>query len=226
MRNRLVQYLKEHQAVRRRVRVAAFAVLGIGFGLVLGYTLHSKVTLDLGRDITNDVAPEIIPTGPVLARALPTHLTVRRAGIDADFEAPLGLNPDQTVQVPEAFDTVGWYQYGPTPGELGPAVVFGHVDSYQGPAVFFSIGQLEHGDVIEVVRDDGNVALFEVNRIGRYGQEDFPTNEVYGNIPYAGLRLVTCSGVYDKNTKRYSHNTVVYASLVGVENGAPTGESE
>lgn len=150
----------------------------------------------------------------VLSEAEPTELSIPKLDIDAQFEAPLGLLPDGSVAVPKSYDSVGWYKFGPTPGELGPAVILGHVDSVKGPAVFYSLGQLEVGDDIFISRADGSTAHFKVVEMERNLQSTFPTKKVYGDIQHAGLRLVTCSGTFDRGKQRYSHNLVVYAALV------------
>lgn len=149
-----------------------------------------------------------------LARAVPLRIRIPAQSIEAVFEDPLGLNYDGTIAVPVAYDTVGWYQFGPTPGEIGPAVVLGHVDSFEGPAVFYTLGQLAPGDEVLIDRADGTTATFLVERLERHEQEGFPTAEVYGDIDHAGLRLITCSGTYDRSSLRYSHNLIVYARLV------------
>ena len=115
--------------------------------------------------------------------------------------------------VPEAYDTVGWYKYSPTPGELGPSVILGHVDSYEGPAVFFSLGQVHVGDPIEIEREDGSVVVFSITGYERVEQTAFPTDRVYNDISHAGIRLITCSGIFDKGAQRYSHNLIVYGEL-------------
>jgi sortase (surface protein transpeptidase) len=143
----------------------------------------------------------------------PVKLTIPKIGVEANFESPLGLSPNSEIQVPVGYDTVGYYQFGPTPGELGPAVVLGHVDSLEGPAVFFSLGQLKVGDEIEIEREDGTVAVFTVTNLERHTQAGFPTEKVYSDINHAGLRLITCTGVYDRSNLRYTHNLIVFAEL-------------
>jgi sortase (surface protein transpeptidase) len=115
--------------------------------------------------------------------------------------------------MPDGFDFAGWYQYGPTPGELGPAVVVGHVDSTQGIAIFWRLRELLPGDEIYIDRQDGTTATLKVDDIQQYSQDQFPTDKVYGNIDHAGLRLITCGGTFSTVTHHYSDNTVVYASL-------------
>lgn len=157
--------------------------------------------------------------GPVLARSAPTSIDIPAIGVHSDL-LTLGLNADHSVTVPplNAKDSqAGWYRYSPTPGELGPAIILGHVDSAEfGPAVFFRLGDLVKGDAIRVARTDGSVATFVVDRNVRYPKSSFPTDEVYGNIDHAGLRLITCGGHFDVDAGSYQDNDVVYASLASV----------
>ena len=152
--------------------------------------------------------------GVVFDASEPFKLLIPKINIDTTFESPLDIGEDNEVMVPDSYDKVGWYKHSPTPGMLGPSVIFGHVDSKNGPAVFFSLGQLEVGDDIYIERVDGSTAHFKVDYFERYEQKEFPTELVYGNIDHAGLRLVTCSGIYLRGQQRYTHNLVVYAKLV------------
>jgi sortase (surface protein transpeptidase) len=154
------------------------------------------------------------------------QLSIPSVNISAPFEAPLGLTERGTVAIPEAYTTVGWYKYGPTPGALGPSVVLGHVDSVDGPAVFFSLGQVNIGDNILIDREDGSTVVFEITELERIRQGDFPTQKVYGNIPYAGIRLITCTGIYDKGVQRYSHNLIVYGTLKEIQHSDGTIETD
>ena len=146
-------------------------------------------------------------------RSAPVRLVIPKLNLDTSFVAPLGLQPDQTVSVPDSYTEVGWYEGGATPGENGPAVILGHVDSKEGPAVFYSLGQLKVSDEIEVTRSDGTIAVFVVDKLQRYPQSDFPTQAVYGPTDTPTLRLVTCTGTFDRGAQKYSHNLVVYAHL-------------
>ena len=200
--------------------VVAFCV-----GLVLAVLLANVSGVPIQEWRTQPSATSsaavVEPTAPtstqlILPAAAPERLHIPRLALTATFTEALGLNEDRTIEVPESFASVGWYRYGPTPGELGPAVVLGHVDSYRGPAVFYSLGQLRPGDEIRIDRADGTTATFAVTRLARHAQSAFPTAAVYGDIDHAGLRLITCSGTYDRGTLRYSHNLIVYAELVAV----------
>ncbi|MQA79307.1 MAG: sortase [Streptosporangiales bacterium] len=155
--------------------------------------------------------------GPVLGRAAPVELRIRTIGLRSRLLA-LGLRTDGTVAVPAAdqIARAGWYEYSPTPGEVGPAVILGHVHRPAGQTdrpVFSRLETLRRGDLVEVVRADEVVAVFRVDRVERYPAEHFPAREVYGAADHAALRLITCTapGTTPAPDER---NVVVYASLV------------
>ncbi len=127
----------------------------------------------------------------------------------------LGLQPDRSLEVPplSRAETAGWYRFSPSPGQVGPAVIVGHVDSRTGPAVFYRLSSLRPGDLVQVRRADGVVAEFAVDHIESFAKSAFPTQAVYGQIEQAGLRLITCSGEYRAAEGGYQENTVVFASL-------------
>jgi sortase (surface protein transpeptidase) len=128
----------------------------------------------------------------------------------------LGLNSDGTVQVPTDIQQPGWYGLGPSPGEIGSAVILGHVDSLAGPAVFFELRSLVTGDIVNVTLADGVTAQFSVTSATMYPKTSFPDQLVYTSHGYSGLQLVTCGGVFDEQTGHYLSNVVVYTSLVAL----------
>lgn len=154
--------------------------------------------------------------GPVLAASPPTALSIPAIGVRSEMH-PLGLNPDRTVEVPPLGQDswAGWYKFSPSPGQLGPSVVLGHIDSAQyGPGVFFKLGALRPRDTVSITRADHTVAVFRVERVVQYPKAHFPTAEVYGNTDRAALRLITCGGRFDPSVHSYEDNIVAYASLV------------
>ncbi|CCG03559.1 class F sortase [Blastococcus saxobsidens] len=162
------------------------------------------------------VAPATAPPAEVQV-AEPVSVTIPAIDVTSDL-LRLGLNDDGTVEVPplEADDRAGWYEPGPAPGEVGPAVLLGHVDSAEhGPGIFFDLGALQPGDEVTVAREDGTVAVFAVDRIEVHPKDDFPTLEVYGNTDDAQLRLITCGGDFDSSVRSYEDNVIAFASLVG-----------
>ena len=115
------------------------------------------------------------------------------------------------MEVPEDYSVAGWYTGGPRPGDRGPAVIAGHVDSKRGPAVFYRLGELRKGDLI-VVRYPGRAeARFRVERTERHPKRAFPTARVYGDTAGPALRLVTCGGSFDRASGHYRDNVIVFA---------------
>ena len=156
-----------------------------------------------------------------LPAAAPLHLpasqpvTVRipALGVTSSI-TELGLERDGSMEVPPAAYPVGWYDRSPTPGQLGPAVLAGHVDWDGEPGAFYGLRELLPGDQVHIDRADGTVATFRVDRVEEHAKDAFPTDEVYGDIPTAGLRLITCGGIFDEDTGDYGENVIVFASLV------------
>lgn len=142
----------------------------------------------------------------------PTRLEIPAIKLDTSL-GRIDKNADGTLQVPTSYNEAAWYARSPTPGETGPAIITGHVDSYLGPGVFFYLKDLEPNERILVHRADNTTANFRVDKVVLFSQANFPTEAVYGDIDYAGLRIITCSGAYDFISGSYSHNVVVYASL-------------
>jgi sortase (surface protein transpeptidase) len=128
----------------------------------------------------------------------------------------LGLNPDNSVEVPSNSQNVGWYDLGPSPGQTGSAVILGHVDTYQGPGVFFEVRSLAPGDDVSVTLVSGAVAHFTVTSVVLYSKDDFPDDEVYGPHGGSDLQLVTCGGEFDHQTGHYLSNVVAYTSLTSM----------
>jgi sortase (surface protein transpeptidase) len=142
------------------------------------------------------------------------HLEIPEIGVDTAL-MPLGLTSGHSMEVPplSRAQEAGWYKLGPSPGALGAAVIVGHVDTYQGPAVFYRLGSLRPGNVFRVTRQDGRTAVFRVDSVVTVSKSDFPTHKVFGRVRYAALRLITCGGPFDTETGHYTENVIVYARL-------------
>jgi len=139
----------------------------------------------------------------------PTRLRVASVGIDTALET-LHLGADGELMPPEGYKRAGWYADGTAPGDIGPAVLAGHVDSQSGPAVFYRLREVDTGDRIEVTRG-GRTVTFTVTATAWYPKAAFPTDRVYGPTPDRQLRLITCGGVFDRGLRSYRDNLVVYA---------------
>lgn len=141
----------------------------------------------------------------------PVRVRVPAVGIDAAV-GPLFVDDNGVLPPPESFDATGWWHDGPEPGEAGPAVIAGHVDSYRGPAVFFHLDDITTGDKIFVDRADGSTVTFVAHRTERHPKDEFPTEAVYGDTSQTALRLITCGGDFDDEDRRYLDNIIVYAT--------------
>jgi hypothetical protein len=200
-----------------RIRQAALTLLMIGIGIT-GLAYCVITVLNPPALQTPYYAAAAIPVEPnAINHSLPasdaTKLEIPAIGLSARVEL-VGRHSDGTIEVPPDVTVAGQYRFAPTPGELGPAIIVGHVDTYKGPAVFWYLRDLKPGQIIKVSRVDGKTAKFKINKIKDFPQNDFPTQDVYGDIDYAGLRLITCGGTFNYLSNRYSNNTVVFASLV------------
>jgi sortase (surface protein transpeptidase) len=148
-----------------------------------------------------------------LSRSEPINISIPSINVQTGIHE-VGLLENGSLETPQVMSgLVGWYEKSPTPGEIGPSVLVGHVDTYKGPSVFWNLGNLQNGDVIQIARVDNSIVEFIVTKKVVYDQSFFGTDEVYGNIEYAGLRVITCGGAYNHITGRYSHNTVIFAEV-------------
>jgi hypothetical protein len=144
----------------------------------------------------------------------PVRLRIPAVSVDTPLQR-LGRAPDGTVEVPTNFAVAGWFADGPRPGQAGPAVLLGHVDSASGPGVFLRLPQLAPGADVRVDRADGSTIDFRVTAVQRVPKANFPTERVYGPTLEPSLRLVTCAGSFDRARRRYRDNVIVYAEPTG-----------
>lgn len=159
------------------------------------------------------------PAPLTLPASAPTHIAVPAIGVTSDL-LQLGTNPDGTVEVPplEKDSRAGWFTGSPTPGQLGPSIILGHIDSKEyGPGVFFKLGALQPSDQVSITRADGTTAVFTIDKVAEYPKDHFPTIEVYGNTTDAALRLITCGGKFNFTAHSYEDNIVAFASLTSVQ---------
>lgn len=169
---------------------------------------------DTGSSAGRMQDPTAAGPGTSVPAAAPVRVAIPSIGVDAPLEV-LSRDAADVLQPPVAWEAAGWYDESPVPGERGPSVIAGHLVATDGPAVFVDLGKLVPGDMVDVVRSDGSVAIFEVDRtISAERTDSFPSAEIYGPTPDAQLRLITCDGEYDPDRGHWTRNMVVFASLV------------
>ena len=195
--------------------MAAIVLLIVGTGSVV-VGVHEQRHPLTGPTVSH--TPTRAPKGSsvtplTVARSAPVSLSIPALDLTVPL-ITLGINFDGSVQVPTSSQQAGWFKLGPTPGQLGSAVILGHVDSYRGPGVFFEIRSLNIGDRVDVSLADGVTAQFSVTSVVMYSHDQFPAQQVYGSRGISALQLVTCGGVFDTQTRGYLSNVVVFTSLV------------
>jgi sortase (surface protein transpeptidase) len=144
--------------------------------------------------------------------ATPVSVSIPAIGVRSSLE-DLHRGAAGELDPPVDWDSAGWFSDGIVPGEVGPAVIAGHVDSPTSAAVFFRLDELVAGDEVHVRMSDGTTRTFTVDRSERAAKSAFPTSDVYGPTPTPQLRLITCDGTFDTATGHYTDNLIVFADL-------------
>jgi sortase (surface protein transpeptidase) len=223
------QLVEQHRSQALRVVAAgllvALAVSGLVLAVTPGAGAHDTARSAHGSPTPTPVRPTATARADLprayppasVARAAPQakpeRIKIPSIGVDSALQ-PLGLVSGGTLQSPSRWQRAGWYADGVRPGETGPAVIAGHVDSVNGPAVFFRLKDLRAGAKVLITTADGTVLTFVVNRRERYPKRHFPTKAVYGPSALPLLRLITCTGHFDRAARSYVDNLVVTAHLM------------
>jgi hypothetical protein len=206
---------------RSRARLAGLA----GLSLIVGGIGAIGVALVAQQHAPAPAASAAGAIGPskakesALRKSPPVSVTIPAIGVRSNL-LHLGLNSNGTIQVPSlttSADEAAWYKYSVMPGQTGTSVIEGHVDSYQGPAVFYRLGALRPGNLIDVTLADGITAVFRVTGVREYAKDKFPANTIFGPADYAALRVITCGGDFDAATGHYLSSVVVFATLAGAK---------
>lgn len=151
------------------------------------------------------------PVGAVRG-APPVQLKIPELKIDQRLVG-LRVRADRQLEVPQSYGDIGWWNTGPVAGDPGAALMVGHLDSQEGPAVFYGLSSLTTGAAIAVRRADGTTVTFAVTKVQSFAKDDFPDQLVYRTEGKSSLHLLTCGGSYDPSTG-YRDNVVVFADLV------------
>lgn len=209
-----------HEAARSRVGWVA-ARIGVTVAVIAALVGSTSVAMTTRLPVASDSAPTPALFDPVAAAPAPvpvvaaaTTLDVPRLGIHKSALVDLGVDAAGVLIPPASTAVAGWLTGSAVPGEVGPSVIAGHVDSYLGPGIFFRLDTLRPGDLVSVGRSDGVTVRFRVTDVVIVPKDQFPTDQVYGPTPGAELRLITCGGEFDHKARRYLRNVVVSAVYV------------
>ncbi|WP_331766744.1 class F sortase [Embleya sp. NBC_00896] len=224
---------RPHRGRGRRLSWAAAIAVPAVCGMVLVYAAYSGVRPPPSppRGAAVPIAPIVPPVPPVpetgpagstpaaapstapMRASTPTRIRVPSLAISAPL-IQVGLTEGGGIEVPAEGERnlAGWYRGGVTPGQRGTASIVGHVDTADGPAVFYPLGALSPGERIEIDRADGSVASFVVDGVEAFDKDDFPVARVFADAERPELRLITCGGSYSKKS-HYSGNVVAFAHL-------------
>lgn len=190
-------------------------VLGLGAGVSIGYTIsHSdshvkKQVLSAQTQVKSPAANTIL-----VEPGIPQKISIPKIKVQTDIES-VGMDSEGRMATPKNSDNTAWFSPGFRPGIKGSAVLDGHYDKANGgPAVFWNLGKLEKGDSIVITDNKGAKYTFAVDRTVKYPYDSFPIKEVFAASDVPMLNLITCHGVWNKDTKNYSQRMVVYAKLV------------
>ncbi|MGW5683730.1 class F sortase [Nonomuraea sp. NPDC003754] len=204
------------------VSLAGLALIWFGITGMAGAPESAPASATTGTALPEAGAPALTePPEALVGRvaapmrtARPTAVYIPKLGVSAPL-MELGLDARGAIENPplDHPNVAGWYRYAPVPGARGAAVITGHLDTRTGPAVFANLRSIKPGDQVQVMRADRSVAIFVVDRVEQVAKSAFPSRKVFGKVTYAGLRLVTCGGAFDRKAHSYRDNTIVYAHL-------------
>jgi sortase (surface protein transpeptidase) len=190
--------------VRRRLLIGLVLLIGIGLG---GALLWQHPPATEAPTVTTAASSPAAPAAAVT----PVEIRIPAIALAAPL-IQLGVQTSGELEVPQDYNQVGWYKYGSIPGQPGPAVFAGHLDSPTAPAIFYRLRELQPGHAVEVTLSDGSTVRFKVTKSASFSQDQFPTDAVYGQTPQPEIRLITCDGLFNDRDHRYSNNLVVFGS--------------
>jgi sortase (surface protein transpeptidase) len=198
------------------VIIASFAAVALG---IVTASRPQRQSAPSSPATTPSTATPTVPSGQspsrqLLGRSAPVRLTIPAIGVDGGLEH-LGLSADKrTMRLPSHPRTAGWFEDGPSPGEVGPTIIVGYIATQRGPGVFHRLARLQAGAKIAVRRADAMVVTYQVDQIATYPPNKLPSAKVYGRTKQPALRLITCGGMLRPG--QAVGNTVVYAHQVAV----------
>lgn len=143
----------------------------------------------------------------------PVGLEIASIGIEDGAVIGVGVDAEGSFDVPTHYE-VGWYKYGPTPGQFGSAVLAAHVVLNGTDGVFRHLADLKAGDDVKIHFDDGSTEEFTILGLDQYAKAELPLGEIFRRDGDPQLVLITCGGEYDPATNGYRDNIVAFAAPI------------
>lgn len=165
-------------------------------------------------DSTAPSGPQASATKTSVPR--PEKIEIPSINASGDISTALGLNPDGSMETPlvEFPELGGYFRFAPLPGLVGPAVVIAHVDGNHKEGLFFRLKNVKNGDLVKITRTDGSVLTFKIYDTKQVSKSAFPADSVYANTAGPEIRLVTCTGQFDREARSYVDNFIAFGKLV------------
>jgi hypothetical protein len=149
----------------------------------------------------------------VQQRSIPVSVSFEKIGVVSAPIDPVGVLDNGEMQIPGA-RRVGWYEYGPAPGETGSAVLAAHIAFDGERGIFRFLGDSEVGDRFTVAFDDGSQQSYEIFERAQYGKRELPFDRVFARDGNAVVTLISCGGTFQPALSSYEDNIVAYARAV------------
>ena len=201
------------------IAVAAVCLAAAGGSVAEGFRSGSEHRYLRPASVVNSVRVSVPATAdprrsknpapiPPRSSARPTVVSIPAVGLTARI-VPVGLTGTGAIAVPNP-SVAGWYRLDPTPGDDGPVVLVGHVDTIDGPAVFYRLTAVHVGDAVLVIRADGSRAHFIISRVTVVKKTAFPGRAVFAPTSGADIRLITCTGQFDPSSHHYVDSLIAW----------------
>lgn len=186
--------------------------LAILIALLAG-VIFSILVISLSSGASKEIArpAKAAPSALISYRGLPARILIPSINVDAAVEF-LGIARNGDMAVPDGSINVGWYKYGPIPGDRGSSVIAGHVVGLKGePGVFFNLDNLQAGALVQVVDAKGQSASFTVQHTESFDQTQQPA-DIFSSTSGTHLNLITCTGDWDALSSHYLKRLVVFTN--------------
>jgi sortase A len=189
-------------------------IAGVSVGFAISYTRHASKIVPLVQSEQALQKTNQAETLSTVSPGVPVSIAIPKINVQTQVES-VGMDTQGRMDVPKNASDTAWYSPGYKPGTMGSAVIDGHLDRITGaPAVFWNLKELTVGDTIQIKENNGRTYTFAVSQVAKYPYNSFPIQQVFGAFGVPMLNLITCNGIWDKNTKNYSDRLVVYSKLV------------